>query len=155
MKTKLLKILSIAAIVSIGLLPTNGMARGSSSANGKYSNLIQQLTCPADKATYGEYSDYGWWGGGAWCGQQGKAGYWVWVAPTWYVWANKGIPAEASANGKYSNLLQTMNCPKDKGQYGQYTDYGYWAGGAWCGQTGKAGYWVWVAPNWYVWGKKK
>ncbi|MCP4265077.1 MAG: PASTA domain-containing protein [Candidatus Brocadiaceae bacterium] len=59
------------------------------SVNGKYSELIQKLTCPKDKATYGNFNDWGYWGGGTWCGQQGKAGYWVWVSPTWYVWKNK------------------------------------------------------------------
>jgi len=59
-----------------------------------------------------------------------------------------------SVNGKYQNLLQTMFCPQDKAQYGEFSDYGYWAGGAWCGQMGQAGYWVWKYPNWYVWAKK-
>ena len=58
---------------------------------------------------------------------------------------------ESSVNGKYSNLLQVLNCPKDQEAYGEFNDYGYWGGGAWCGQTGKAGYWVWVAPDWYIW----
>ncbi|MDQ7090533.1 MAG: hypothetical protein Q9M50_07795 [Methylococcales bacterium] len=88
---------------------------------------------------------------GSWCGQQGKAGYWVWLQPSWYVWADKASANKTSAAGKYSGLLQTLNCPKDKSQYGQYRDYGYWGGGSWCGQVGVAGYWVWVVPNWYVW----
>ncbi|GEM_PF-4410033 len=60
-------------------------------------------------------------------------------------------PPQASANGKYADLLQVMNCPRDQGSYGEFSDYGWWNGGPWCGQSGKAGYWVWVAPNWYVW----
>ena len=155
MKMKLSKILSVIVVAGIGLLPANSMAGGSASANGKYNNLIQKLTCVADRAKYGEYADYGYWGGGLWCGQTGKAGYWVWVNPNWYVWLNKGFPAAASANGKYTNLLQTLSCPKDRRRYGKYTDYGYWGGGPWCRQAGKAGYWVWVAPNWYIWGTKK
>ena len=31
----------------------------SSSANGKYSTLIQTIECPDDYYTYGEFSDYG------------------------------------------------------------------------------------------------
>jgi hypothetical protein len=128
------------------------------SVNGKYSELIQELKCPADQAKYGHFKDYGWWGGGPWCGQQGKAGYWVWVAPTWYVWAGKGVtsnvPEKAAVNGKYSELVQVLNCPADKAKYGHFKDYGWWGGGPWCGQQGKAGYWVWVAPNWYVWKHK-
>jgi hypothetical protein len=155
MKTKLLKIVLFLAVASLSFLP-NAYAADATSANGKYSGLLQQLNCPADSAKYGAFQDYGYWGGGAWCGQQGKAGYWVWVSPNWYVWSNKGEVADAtSANGKYANLLQTLNCPQDSAKYGSFTDYGYWSGGAWCGQQGKAGYWVWVAPNWYVWGKAK
>lgn len=59
------------------------------SVGGKYSGLIQRLTCPADRKSYGEFRDWGYWNGGKWCGQTGKAGYWVWVAPTWYVWQNR------------------------------------------------------------------
>jgi len=59
------------------------------SVNGKYSGLIQVLTCPADADSYGQFRDYGWWGGGSWCGQSGQAGYWVWVNPSWYVWRSK------------------------------------------------------------------
>jgi hypothetical protein len=158
MKTKFLKMLPIIALAGIGLLPANSVAGGSTD---KYRDLIQTLTCPADRAKYGEHRDYGYWKGGSWCGQQGKAGYWVWDNPTWYVFANKGSAGLSaagdpnSANGKYSGLLQTINCPKDKKQYGRYKDYGYWGGGSWCGQQGQAGYWVWNNPNWYVWGNSQ
>jgi len=50
---------------------------------------VQVMNCARDQRTYGEFRDYGWWGGGPWCGQMGKAGYWVWVAPNWYVWAGR------------------------------------------------------------------
>lgn len=59
-----------------------------------------------------------------------------------------------SAHGKYQTLKQTLHCPQDRAQYGEFADYGYWEGGPWCGQTGQAGYWVWVPPNWYVWAEK-
>jgi hypothetical protein len=132
----------------------------SATVGGKYSELLQVLNCPADGAKYGNFKDYGRWGGGAWCGQTGKAGYWVWVAPSWYVWGVKGqseqsaVPPQASVNGKYSGLLQILNCPSDAGSYGNFRDYGHWGGGDWCGQQGKSGYWVWVKPNWYIWGSK-
>lgn len=63
-------------------------------------------------------------------------------------------PPAASAQGKYSALLQVMTCPADHTNYGEFRDYGYWQGGPWCGQTGQAGYWVWVNPSWYVWQKQ-
>lgn len=141
----------------------NNIGDPRASADGKYYNLLQVMECPRDRHSYGEYKDYGYWSGGAWCGQQGKAGYWVWIAPRWYVWAKKSvskkssygtIPPKASVDGKYSNLVQKLKCARDRRSYGEYRDYGYWGGGPWCGQNGKAGYWVWVAPYWYVWGVK-
>jgi len=62
-------------------------------------------------------------------------------------------PSASSAHGKYADLIQVMTCPADHAAYGAFRDYGYWQGGAWCGQMGQAGYWVWVNPNWYVWRK--
>jgi len=152
---KMRAILSAVVIACMVLLAADSMATSPSSANGKYHNLVQKLHCPSDQKRYGKYRDYGYWGGGAWCGQQGQPGYWVWVYPFWYVWSDKGVPAKASAHGKYSNLLQTLNCPKDRRRYGKYSDYGYWGGGRWCGQKGAPGFWVWVAPNWYIWGTKR
>lgn len=64
------------------------------------------------------------------------------------------VPEAATVGGKYSELMQVLPCPSDARQYGNFRDYGYWGGGSWCGQQGKAGYWVWVNPNWYVWSSK-
>jgi hypothetical protein len=138
------------------------------SGNGKYVDLKQTLECSRDKNTYGEYYDYGYWSGGAWCGQQGKSGYWVYQYPKWYVWSQKAStqsapvltqdnppPSKNSAHGKYHNLLQTLHCKRDKATYGRYYDYGYWGGGAWCGQRGVGGYWVYEYPNWYVWKNRR
>jgi hypothetical protein len=62
---------------------------------------------------------------------------------------------DGNQNGNYSDLLQTLNCPSDFGEYGEYYDEafddGYWGGGTWCGETAVGGYWVWDNPNWYVW----
>ena len=145
--------LSYSALININL-PVQAQSTPLSSANGKYDNLIQILNCPRDASQYGEFNDYGYWQGGAWCGQTGEPGYWVWVEPNWYVWGRK-LSVSSSVNGKYSNLIQILNCPNDRSSYGEFNDYGYWQGGAWCGQTGKPGYWVWVDPNWYVWQNKR
>lgn len=162
MKLKTLNMLAIIILLMMGLNPA-AQAADITSANGKYSGLVQQLLCPTDSVKYGDFKDFGYWSGGNWCGQKGKAGYWVWVNPTWYVWASneladagsvnsaKSANSANSVNGKYSGLVQTINCPKDTAKYGSFTDYGYWGGGTWCGRKGKAGYWVWSAPNWYVW----
>ena len=60
-------------------------------------------------------------------------------------------PRAASANDRYFDQIQVLNCPQDAQRYGKFHDYGYWAGGPWCGQTGRPGYWVYLRPNWYVW----
>ncbi|MCP4134305.1 MAG: hypothetical protein GY754_25245 [bacterium] len=136
------------------------------SVNGKYAHLIQMLHCPADKGTYKNYTEYGYWSGGSWCGTKGKGGYWVWVKPYWYIWkkkvkddteiSQKGLGnKDASVNGKYSKLLQVLRCDDDKSSYGAFYEYGYYGGGAWCSQQGKGGYWIWVSPNWYIWKNKK
>lgn len=128
------------------------------SVGGKYSDLKQILKCQKDSKQYGRFKEYGYWGGGSWCGKHGQAGYWVWVAPNWYIWAKKGrkpeIPAQASVYGKYSGIKQILNCKPDRSKYGNFKDYGYWEGGSWCGKRGKAGYWVYHFPNWYIWRKK-
>ena len=134
------------------------------SGNGRYSNLVQVLPCAQDRGSYGDVYDYGYWGGGSWCGRNGLAGYWVYEYPNWYVWAQQGkggftklsssvnLPASASADGNYYSLQQILTCHQDRSTYGDFSDYGYWGGGSWCGETGQAGYWVYVYPNWYVWG---
>lgn len=94
MKTRLLKslyIFGVTTIVGISSFSVSANANndGSTSAGGKYENLIQVLPCPSDKSKYGEFNDYGYWEGGTWCGQSGRSGYWVWAAPKWYVWEKK------------------------------------------------------------------
>jgi hypothetical protein len=68
------------------------------------------------------------------------------------------VMARASVQGRYHNLIQVVNCAADPqhnlDRFGIFRDGGYWHGGAWCGQQGKSGYWVWVSPNWYVWSKE-
>ena len=62
-------------------------------------------------------------------------------------------PVQATVGGKYSGLIMVLNCPADQNKYGNFNDWGYWNGasGTWCNQPAKAGHWVYVAPNWYVW----
>ena len=65
--------------------------------------------------------------------------------------AGDQLPTNAAAGGKYTNLIQTLDCPEDKSSYGEFNDYGYWGGGQWHDKQGSAGYWVYVAPKWHVW----
>lgn len=67
-------------------------------------------------------------------------------------------PATAEGQGragpKYSKLLRTVRADADQQQYGEYYDYGYSATTAWAGQQNlPPGYWVYIAPNWYIFGQ--
>ncbi|HPA71541.1 MAG TPA: hypothetical protein PKY31_04685 [Spirochaetota bacterium] len=127
------------------------------SVNGKYRDLIQKVHCPDDVNQYGEFHDYGHWTGSEHCGQQVSSGFWVYVSPDWYVWRTQNDlprpePNLATVNGKYSGLLQSLLCPGDRAQYGDFRDYGYWADGeTYCGQRVQGGYWVYRYPYWYIW----
>jgi hypothetical protein len=62
----------------------------------------------------------------------------------------------ASVNGKYYNLLMTLNVPQDQASYGNFYDWGYYTGTSYAGYNNiPAGYWVYVYPNWYVWGNTR
>lgn len=76
--------------------------------------------------------------------------------------ANKVVTAyytaeqrDPSVGGKYFNLLQTVPCPSDIARYGAFRDWGRWSGSTYCGQQVRSGYWVWVQPNWYIWGNRR
>ena len=68
--------------------------------------------------------------------------------------ALNGDPLElASFGGKYSKLLRTLEVPQDASAYGQLYDFGWWNGTSWRGHVQlPPGYWVYVAPRWYIWG---
>src|SRR5512138_3817995 len=66
--------------------------------------------------------------------------------------ADPDLLARASAGGKYSDLVATIEVPEDAKTYGAAHDYGAWGGGPYAGiPDTPAGFWVWVAPRWYVW----
>ncbi len=152
MLKRLLFILTFSS--TLWLHAANAAAPYAATAQDKYFYNTQVISCPRDAKQYGNFHDYGYWKGGSWCGQTGKAGYWVWLNPNWYVWRYQ-IPAQAHYNHQYSHLKQIVKCPTDAGKYGKRHNYGYWKGGAWCGTTGKSGYWVWVNPYWYVWKQQR
>lgn len=57
------------------------------SMDGKYGGLIMAVICPQDRADYGNFNDWGYWGGAPqYCGQNVATGYWVYLFPYWYVW---------------------------------------------------------------------
>jgi hypothetical protein len=62
---------------------------------------------------------------------------------------------KATADGKYVNLLAVIHVPNDKDEYGEFNDYGAYDGTEWAGYEGlPKGYWVYVAPHWYIWEKE-
>ncbi len=71
-------------------------------------------------------------------------------------------PAELSANdarikatvdGKYRRLLKKIEVRSDVSTFGEFRDFGQWDGTDYSGHSDlPTGYWVWVYPNWYIWG---
>jgi hypothetical protein len=68
-------------------------ARPDPSVGGKYRELITTLHVPADVHTYGAFHDHGYYEATRYVGKLVPAGYWVYVAPTWYVWKRKDLTA--------------------------------------------------------------
>jgi hypothetical protein len=63
---------------------------------------------------------------------------------------------KASVDGKYAKLLKKLEVADDKDGYGEFNDWGLWTGTAYRGYGDlPPGYWVYVAPHWYIWGEKK
>ncbi len=89
--TKTWWLLSLAALLifAAGLTVAAPHYPHSATVHGKYYGLKQVIHCPRDHHKYGNFKDYGYWGGGHWCGRHGKRGYWVWVYPNWYVWSHR------------------------------------------------------------------
>lgn len=58
-------------------------------------------------------------------------------------------------DGQYFNLKRSYECRRDRRQYGNFYNYGYWAGGRWCGRTMPAGYYVYQDGIWYVWADRR
>lgn len=60
---------------------------------------------------------------------------------------------KACVGGKYAKLLRKIRVERDRIQYGEFNDAGYWNVQSWGGYEGlPAGYWVYVYPHWYIWG---
>lgn len=83
------------AAVACALLafPAAAHASPDPSVGGKYSGLLMKLDVPADVKTYGAFHDHGYYEATRYVGKSVPAGYWVYVAPTWYVWKTKDLKA--------------------------------------------------------------
>jgi len=157
MKTTIIGVMLACLVIASGQ-STRADEAGETRASvgGKYSGLVQTVPCPGDLKQYDDFNDYGWWSGREYCGQQVSSGFWVYVHPNWYVWRHnrdlpKSDPGKASAGGKYRDLIETVTCPGDVKQYGEFHDYGHWTGKEYCGRRVSPGFWVYAHPDWYVW----
>jgi hypothetical protein len=62
----------------------------------------------------------------------------------------------ASVDGKYAKLLRKIVVPDDEAANGKFCDWGYYTGTSWRGHSElPPGYWVYVAPCWYIWGESR
>lgn len=61
---------------------------------------------------------------------------------------------KASCSGKYKTLLRRIEVADDISLYGDLKDWGRWEGAEYKShQNLPRGYWVYVAPHWYIWGE--
>ena len=61
------------------------------------------------------------------------------------------VPSAAPSHGHYRTLLRKFDVPADESSYGDFYDYGFWAGKDYAEQHDlPTGYWVYVAPTWYI-----
>jgi hypothetical protein len=68
---------------------------------GKYHHLLRIVRIEDDVKDFGRFNDWGHWEGRAYKGHQGlPAGYWVYVHPHWFLWAEK-------VEGKWSAMQAT------------------------------------------------
>ncbi len=158
MKLKAIIFFLILATLSFG----KNKLREKASLFGKYSKLIQTIECSTagnklKEFTQFNYKSYGFYKGGNWCDEKiGKKGFYVYVAPKWYVYKKKNKSKKvnkkiASIGGKYSGLIMKFRCGVQKRFYKDFVDYGYQSLYAWCGKRVKKGYYVYHNSKWYIW----
>lgn len=64
-----------------------GVSPSDPTRGGKYSQLMHILTVSEDCESYGSVYDWGYWGCTEYAGNtQLNPGYWVYIAPKWYVY---------------------------------------------------------------------
>jgi hypothetical protein len=69
-----------------GEFPPEAEALAKAEVKGKYRNLLTKVAAPGDRASYKDFSDYGWYSGTSYKGRRDlPQGYWVYVYPYWYI----------------------------------------------------------------------
>jgi hypothetical protein len=132
------------------------------SANGKYDDLKKTLYVPDDENRFGSFYDWGYRTTTSYAGFRNiPRGYWVYAAPYWYIWEeeSKGYSDadkdKATVDGKYSNLLTVIEVSTDRNRFGTFYDWGYRTNRSYAGYSNlPKGYWVYVYPNWFIWGEE-
>lgn len=159
MLQRLFVFLSLAFALIVAIEPVQ--AQSSAFSRGEYQELITQFDCPQDEDVYGTYYEGVYESAVHYCGVNVPAGYWVYQAPQWHIYRQLKQPsllAQARLGGKYKGLINFLSCPEERAQeeaiYGAFYDYGWETASEYCGQSFPAAYWVWVAPNWYLWRHK-
>lgn len=127
-------------------------------ASGKYRKLLKVIHAIDDRARQGGFFDKGFERTPEYKGIRDiPAGYWVYLAPSWYVWEEVHplpleAPDEARMQGKYDRLLRVIPAPDEAAKHATL-DGGRRTTKAYKGVVDiPPGYWVYTAPNWYVWG---
>ncbi len=127
-------------------------------ASGKYRKLLKVIHAIDDKARRGGFYDGGFERKPEYKGVRDiPAGYWVYLAPTWYVWEEihplpLKAPEAARMDGKYDRLLRVIPAPDEAAKHASL-DGGRRETKSYKGVIDiPPGYWVYAAPNWYVWG---
>jgi hypothetical protein len=92
LRTRLLLLHAIEPGHLIGKEPA-GKLLERAAVGGKYRHLTRVLCVPADEANYKEFSDFGFWNGTSYVGVNDLTpGYWVYIAPRWYIWRDAPQP---------------------------------------------------------------
>ena len=72
-----------------GDYPSEAEAQHAATVKGKYRGLLMRIPAPDDTATYKKFKDYGEYTATSYKGHGVPKGYWVYVWPCWYVFAEK------------------------------------------------------------------
>jgi hypothetical protein len=66
--------------------PPGMPAAAPTTQRSQYRTLLKQIEVPEDRKSYGDFCDFGFWSGTAYSGHTGlPPGYWVYLAPNWYI----------------------------------------------------------------------
>lgn len=80
-------------------VPQTELARAPA-PHSRYRTLLRQLEAPNDRAAFGDFYDYGYWAGTAYLGQNDlPPGYWVYLAPNWYIFKEDASSTSATPSG--------------------------------------------------------